>query len=237
MAAGFSEPTLSPRYGHFSAPVGGQVLLSGGRTRDYHKDKSSLLSTVQCFDLYSETWRERVVDGAPPPGIYYGACASSGQCLYCFGGYDGSNRHNSLLQLDTSSSATPKWTQLTTPDSNSGPMKKAGCGIIVYGSSLVNFGGHGVPCGPTQPGAEFVKDGRYTTGWSNELHVFDVRKGETVLVHITASVEVLLVLHGLVVLNTRTLNELILRLQWSSIPSTSGCFGLTYFYPTCACMV
>ena len=140
------------------------------------------------------------MEGAPPPGIRIGACAPSGQCLYCFGGHDGSAWHNSLYQLDTSS-AILKWTQLTTPDSNSGPMKKSGCGMITYGSSLVNFGGCGFPHGPTQPGAEFVKDDSRTdgAGWSNELHLFDVREGETVLVCITASVELLLVLHGLVV--------------------------------------
>ena len=176
MAAGFSEPT--PRWGSFSAPVGGQVFLRGGYTKNFDKDKSSLLSTVQCFDVYSESWRERPVEGAPPPGIYSGASASSGQCLYIFGGIDGSGRHNSLHQLDTSS-ATLNWTQLT-PDSSSGPMKKLGCGMIAYGNRLAVFGGYGSPCGPTQPGAKFVKkindpgDG----GWSNELHVFDVMEGE-----------------------------------------------------------
>ena len=52
--------------------------------------------------------------------------------------------------------------------------------MIAYGSSLVVFGGYGSPCGPTQPGAEFVKNDNYTdgSGWSNELHVFDVMEGE-----------------------------------------------------------
>ena len=158
------------------------MFLSGGRTGDFHKDKSSLLFTVHSFDVYCETWRERVVEGAPPPGIYDGACASSGLCLYCFGGGDGSTLHGSLHQLDTSS-ATLKWTQLTTPDSSSRPMMKTGCGMVAYGSGLVLFGGYGFPCDSTQPGAEFVKDDRYTdgVGWSNELHVFDVREGETAL--------------------------------------------------------
>ena len=37
-----------------------------------------------------------------------------------------------------------------------------------------------IPSGPTQPGAEFIKDSRFTDGrgWTNELHVFDVQKGE-----------------------------------------------------------
>ena len=185
MAAGFSEPT--PRWAPFSAPVGGQAFLRGGRTRDFHKDKSSLLSTVHTFDFLSETWRERAVEGAPPPGICHGACASSGQCLYCFGGVDGSAYYNSLHQLDTSS-ATLKWTQPTTPDSSSGPMKKIACGMVSYYSCLVLFGGYGFPCGPTQPGAEFIRSTKVTDGrgWSNELHVFDLTEGEAVC--ITASV-------------------------------------------------
>ena len=155
------------------------MFLRGGITRDFDNDRSSLLSTVHCFDVHSETWRERPVEGAPPPGIYLGACASSGQCLYCFGGLDGSTDHNSLHQLDTSS-AVLGWTQLTTPDPNSGPMRKVGCGMVAYRNRLVLFGGYGLPCGPTQPGAEFVKNDRYTDGrgWTNELHVFNVTEGE-----------------------------------------------------------
>ena len=179
MGAGFSEPT--PRWGSFSAPIGGQVFLRGGRTKNFDKDKSSLLSTVNCFDVYSETWRERPVEGAPHvhPGMYLGASASSGQCLYTFGGKDGPAYHNSLHQLDTSS-ATLNWTQLSAPDSSSGPMKKGDCGMVAYGSCLVVFGGYGSPCGPTQPGAEFLKNNADPDGggWSNELHVFDVMEGE-----------------------------------------------------------
>ena len=105
-----------------------------------------------------------------------------------------------IITPSINSSVTLEWTQLTTPDSSSGPMKKTGCGMIAYNGCLVLIGGHGFPCGPIQPGAEFVKNDRSTdsSGWSNELHVFDVRKGEAVLVHITANVELLLVLHGLV---------------------------------------
>ena len=117
------------------------------------------------------------MEGAPSPGIYEGASASSGQCLYIFGGGDGSAWHNSLHQLDTSS-ATPNWTQLSTPDSSSGPMKKSGCGMVAYGNRPVLYGGYDSPCGPTQPGAEFVKDAADDDGWSNELHVFDVMEGE-----------------------------------------------------------
>ena len=59
-------------------------------------------------------------------------------------------------------------------------MRKAGCEMVSYGSKLVLFGGCGIPSGPTQPGAEFVKSSKYTDGigWTNELHTFDLIKGE-----------------------------------------------------------
>ena len=42
------------------------------------------------------------------------------------------------------------------------------------------FGGYGIPSDPIQPGAEFVKSSRFTDGrgWTNELHTFDLIKGE-----------------------------------------------------------
>ena len=50
--------------------------------------------------------------------------------------------------------------------------------MVTYGSKLVLFGGYGPTSGPTQPGAEFVKSGKNTSGWTNELHTFDVGEGE-----------------------------------------------------------
>ncbi len=59
-------------------------------------------------------------------------------------------------------------------------MRKTGCGMVAYKSSLVLFGGYGVPSGPTPPGAEFAQNTRYTDGrgWTNELHTFDLEEGE-----------------------------------------------------------
>ena len=52
--------------------------------------------------------------------------------------------------------------------------------MLAYGSNLVLFGGYGIPSGTTQPGAEFVKSSMYIDGigWTNELHTFDLIKGE-----------------------------------------------------------
>ena len=172
MGAGFSEP--SPRWGQFSAVVEGKLCVYGGRTKDFLKEKSGLASSVHSFDGLLESWYSEDTGGVPPPaGLYIGACASAGHHVYVYGGYDGSAPQGSLHQLDT---RTRTWKQL----SSTGPMRKTACRMVSYGSNLVLFGGYGIPSGPTQPGAEFVKWSKYTdgSGWTNELHTFDVIKGE-----------------------------------------------------------
>ena len=171
MAAGFSEP--SPRWGQFSAVVEGKLCVYGGRTKDFVKEKSGLASSVHSFDGLLESWYTEDTGGVPPPGLHGGACASAGHHVYVYGGTDGSAYQGSLHQLDT---RTWTWKQL----SSTGPMRKVGCWMVAYGSNLVLFGGYAIPSGPTQPGAEFVKGSKYTdgSGRTNELHTFDLIKGE-----------------------------------------------------------
>ena len=172
MGAGFSEP--SPRWGQFSAVVEGKLCVYGGITKDFLKEKGWLASSVHSFDELLESWSSEDTGGdVPPPGVYDGACASAGYHVYVYGGHDGSARQGSLHQLNT---RTRTWKQL----SSTGPMRKTGCRMVSYGSNLVLFGGFGIPSGPTQPGAEFVKSSRSTDGRgvTNELHTFDLIKGE-----------------------------------------------------------
>ena len=105
------------------------------------------------------------------PALYNGASASTGGHLYLYGGTDGSAYQNCFYQLDTQ---LLKWQQL----SNAGPMKKVGCRMVVYGRKLILFGGYGVPSHPSQQ--DFVKSSRLTdgSGWTNELHSFDLEEGE-----------------------------------------------------------
>ena len=93
-----------------------------------------------------------------------------------YGGNDGSRRLNSLHQLDTQSWT---WSELA----KSGPMRKDGCGMIAFDRKLLLFGGYNIPSDTTQPGANFIKDSNYTdgSGWTNELHLFDLKEGEGVL--------------------------------------------------------
>ena len=63
-------------------------------------------------------------------------------------------------------------------------MRKVGCGMVSFHQDkLAVFGGYGIPRGPTQPGAMFTKNTNHTdgSGWSNELHVFDITEGRSAL--------------------------------------------------------
>ena len=172
MASAFSEP--SPRRSHFSVAVEGQIYVYGGLTEDFRREKSSLASTVHLFIPCLESWQERRLKGPPPPGVYNGACASVGHHAFFYGGLDGTNRHGSLHQLNTS---TLIWSVKSTTGP---PMRKTGCRMISYDDKLLLYGGYGIPSGPTQPGAEFIKDPRFTdgSGWTNELHTFCLEGGE-----------------------------------------------------------
>lgn len=172
-----------PRWAHFSAAVEDHVVLYGGSisTRHFWRDKSATTSKVHLFDPYLESWCEAATQGPPPPGHGFnqGACASSGHNFYTFGGQAAHEVewHGSLHQLNIN---TLTWSTLPTT-STAGPMGKSGCKMISHDDQLLLFGGYGAPSGPTQPGAEFLKDTRfpsYDNGWTNELHTFCLKGGE-----------------------------------------------------------
>ena len=166
------EGEPSPRFGHYSALVEDKFCVWGGRTKDFLQEKSELASSIHSFD---RSWSSRIIPNLVESGLYHGACASAGHHVYLYGGYDGSCHHSSLHQLDTRSCT---WKQL----SSAGPMRKSACGMIAHDSKLVLFGGYGVPSGPIQPGAEFIKHRDFTDsrGWTNEVHTFDLKEGEGV---------------------------------------------------------
>ena len=55
-------------------------------------------------------------------------------------------------------------------------MKKRGCGMIVFDSKIVLFGGNGELSDHIQPGAKF--EGSGSSGRTNELHTFNLKEGE-----------------------------------------------------------
>ena len=174
----FCEP--SPRFFHGASQVGGRCYLWGGRVQDFSESgRRKLASTVEIFDPCLETWEEHPTTGVPPPGLVHGACTSLLDSLYWFGGYDDSSRYNSLHRLDPT---TLEWRELQPLNKAGGPMRKVGCGMVSFlQDQLAMFGGYGNPTGPTQPGAMFTKntdpDLTNGSGWSNELHVFNITEG------------------------------------------------------------
>ena len=115
MGAGLvSEPTMSaepsPRTGHFSAAVGDQLYVWGGVTEDFDEEKNALASAFHSFHLVLECWEHCECSGPPPPALYGGCCASTGGCLYMYGGEDDSDYQGCLYQLDIKSR---KWQQLS----------------------------------------------------------------------------------------------------------------------------
>ena len=167
-----------PRLSHISGRVGSKLVVQGGRTKDFsEKSKQQLSSVVEIFDPYSELWEQRQVQGvAPSPGTYGAASASLHDDLFSFGGWDSRQFFNTLPRVD---SKTWRWSQVSPQNADGAPMPKADCGMIAFRNSLVVFGGHGVPQGPTEPGSSFIKNTRATDGggWTNELHIFSLSEG------------------------------------------------------------
>ena len=167
----FFECEPSPRWDHFSAAVEDQLYMWGGKTERYPKEKSVLASYIHRFHPVLEYW-EQLKSNSSPPALYSGACTSIESHLFIYGGLEDELSTNCLYQLDTESQ---KWQQI----SNAGPMKKSGCKMIAYGKKLFLFGGYGVSPDPLLH--FFEKSSKYSissTGWTNELHSFNLEEGE-----------------------------------------------------------
>ena len=139
-----------------------------------------LASSIETFNTFNEKWEQKGTTGLAPPGLNSGVCTTVSESLYHFGGYDGHSESNSLHCLN---SVTFEWTQVHSQKAHDQPMRKFGCGMTAYHKEdttyLAIFAGHGIPHGPTQPGASFVQNTGYSdgSGWTNELHLFNLTNG------------------------------------------------------------
>lgn len=158
----------SPRAYSFSAPLDGQLWMWGGDVDSFHKKNPELTATVKTFDPLLETWSQRSTKGSPPCWVINGACTSSGQCMYMYGGHDRVTQEGSLHQLDIHSFT---WRLLSSYSSAQGPRMKSASRMLCYDNSLVLFGGYGDHSGCVQS-----RKGNKLE-WTNELHVYDLEKG------------------------------------------------------------
>ena len=96
-----------------------------------------------------------------PDGLWDMAVTSDGEIAYTFGGRTGSypdcTYYNTLYQINLS---TMKCTELVPRSGSNPPMKACGSRMIYFSGKLVVYGGY---------------TGR---DWTDQLRVFDLRKGE-----------------------------------------------------------
>ena len=167
------------RFCHASFSLNNRAYVWGGRTVDFETgseaDQNKLGSCIEQFNPDLEVWRQLNTAGTPHPGLSYAACVSDGENVFTYGGISGERLEGFLSRLNLE---TLTWSQLS-PETAGGPMRKAGCELIIVQDKLVLIGGNGYPTGPIQPQATFVRSTRFTDGRgsSNEIHEFNMSQG------------------------------------------------------------
>ena len=155
MAAHHTSYEPLPRSDHAAVAVDNKLHMWGGFAGSVEKSRE-LSKHVEVFDISMELWEQKPTHGTSPPGLYDTAYTVVGSSLFVFGGYDGVSRHNTLFKLDLRSF---QWEKVQVSNPSSGPQKKE---MVSYGDNqLVIFAGW------TGSGI-----------WTDELHVFDLDKGE-----------------------------------------------------------
>ena len=164
------------RYFHVCFSLNNRVYVWGGRTVDLETgleaDEIKLGSCIEQFDPDLEDWRQLNTAGTPHPGLTNAACVSDGENTFMYGGISGRRYDGVLSRLNLE---TLTWSQLS-PETAGGPMRKSGCGLIIVQDKVLLVGGSGIPTGPIPPHATFANssDG---SGWSNEIHEFNMSQG------------------------------------------------------------
>ena len=155
------------RSNHAAVVVDNKLHIWGGWPRS-KENSQKLAQKLEVIDISTEQYEQKLTHGTPPPGLSGTAYAVVGSCLFVFGGcggesrdcfsYDSMARHNSLFKLNL---CTFQWEKVQVSNPSSGPQRKGECGMVSYGDNqLVVFAGY---------------TGRV---WTDELHVFDLNKGE-----------------------------------------------------------
>ena len=159
MAARHTSYEPLPRGGHAAVAVDNKLHMWGGWAASKEKSRQ-VPRNIEVFDISKELWEQKPTHGTPPPGLFNTAYTVVGSCLFVFGGWDGGrSRHNTLFKLDLRNF---QWERVQVSNPSSGPQRKRECRMVSYGDNqLVVFAG-------SMGFAEYT----------DELHVFDLDKGE-----------------------------------------------------------
>ena len=166
MAASKTELSPPARSNSFVASTEDKLYLWGG-----YKDAEPY--AVYIYSVNSETWMREITKGPHPCAeLRGGGCSIAGQHVYLYGGFDASFLYGSLYQMNTDNWS---WSELS-KCSAGGPLRKSGCGMIIYKDQLVVIGGcyiYNEDPNSKQPGS------RYECGCTNELHCYSLTTGKS----------------------------------------------------------
>jgi len=145
------------RFGHAAVAVGSEVHIWQGVGPKRNVQEGA--STIEVFDVTTELWEQNSIRRTPPPGLSNTAYTVVGTSLYSFGGHDGKYLSNSLYQLDlhTVWSGRSWWS-----------------GILLVGHTECVAVGW---C-PMETTNSLSLLGEEMVGYSNEVHIFNLDKGE-----------------------------------------------------------
>ena len=145
-----------PRAWHAAVGIGSKLYVWGG----YGGSSKIKTTALETFDVTSVQWEQpQLLNGSSmPDGLQAMAVTSDGETAYCCCGRAGSTRYNTVFEI-TPSQHLCKELQLTS-SSDPRPQGTSASRVVRFQDKLVLFGGY--------------------TGerWTNELHVFDLKKSE-----------------------------------------------------------
>ena len=181
---GRREPFSFVHNGQFYVGHGDPGWLKAARDQGYREDQ---LLPLQQFDFSFAQWRgelpvtmarekeERRYWREPMRQVGV-CCAVLGDCAYTYGGFWKYGYAVHQLNLETM-----VWRRLEPQNREDGPMDKYKAGMVACGGeALCVFGGYGPDTGRHvhQPGAAYHSDSDHPeNSWTNELHVFTIKKG------------------------------------------------------------
>ena len=126
-----SDNLLECVEGHSSVVIGDQVYVWGGHKKllplvHDSSVKRKLISSVECFNLFTSKWEKQSTTGVPHYGTVNYSSSSIGDDIYYFGGRCKPSEcyHNNLFVLNI---ITNGWREVMC--SGNGPMRKAHCGM------------------------------------------------------------------------------------------------------------
>ena len=165
------------------------VCRGGVSWRDKGKYTQDQCLPLQRFDFSSAQWSgvtPECVDHEEQEKRYWKVtgddagvcCAVLGNCAYTYGG-----RWKYAYAVHELNLETMVWRRLEPKNGEDGPMQKDKAGMVTCGDeALCVFGGYRLDIGRRQPGATYHSDrSNHGNCWTNELHLFHVKTGQSVL--------------------------------------------------------